>query len=67
METRFLLPLFVVATMVVVAPGWRLGLRRGDAGLRRLAEPLVLGSGFAAFMVIAWLVVSAASRELRFV
>ena len=64
-ETRFLLPAFLLAAMLVVAPGWRQALselRAHPAWRRELALVLAAAVAYAA---IVWSIVSAASDNLR--
>jgi hypothetical protein len=64
-ETRFLLPAFLLAAMLVVAPGWRRALGETWAGpARNRALAMVLTAG-AAYAVIVWAIVSAATDNLR--
>ncbi len=65
METRFMLPVYLLAALVALAPGWGRALaewRGSDTRRRDLA--LALGAG-AAYAAIAWSVLSAATDSLR--
>lgn len=64
-ETRFLLPAFVLSALIVLAPGWRSALSalRG-APSRRRTVGLVLGAGIV-YTAIVWAIVSAATDNLR--
>lgn len=65
MEARFMLSGFTLAAMVVFAPGWSSGLsewRTEPTRNRELAAVLLAG---AAYAVVVWTIVSAATDSLR--
>lgn len=65
MEARFLLPVYVVVWLLVMAPGWSSALKETRAGPHRYSAPaLVLGAGLA-YAVIVWAIISAATENLR--
>jgi hypothetical protein len=64
-ETRFLLPGYLLAYLLVLAPGWRpalAALRPGTVGLR---PALALGVAFAVYMAVVLYVVGQATEHLR--
>jgi hypothetical protein len=64
-ETRFLLPGFLLAAMLVVAPGWRKAFDETWASpARNRTVALVLSAGVA-YAVVVWAIVSAATDSLR--
>jgi len=64
-ETRFLLPGYLLAAMLVVAPGWRKAFRETWAGpARNRALALVLTAA-AVYGAVVWTIVSAASDNLH--
>ncbi len=64
-ETRFLLPVFVLSALLVLAPGWRSALSAlHDTSDRRRTLSLVLGAGIV-YAAIVWAIVSAATDNLR--
>jgi hypothetical protein len=64
-ETRFLLPAYLLAAMLVITPGWRRALGETWAGpARNRALALVLTAA-AAYAVVVWTIVSAATDNLR--
>lgn len=68
-ETRFLLPIFVLMSLLVVAPGWpppRALLGDRDAtGARRFATPAAIGAGAMAFWIVALLITGDATSNLQ--
>jgi lysylphosphatidylglycerol synthetase-like protein (DUF2156 family) len=65
-EQRFLLPLFAVALLLALAPGWPplLGPRDPAVGWRRFAVPAAIAVAGAAFMAVMWMVAAATSAHL---
>jgi hypothetical protein len=63
-ETRYLLPLYVITYMVVLAPGWPNPLGARDSGWRRFRTPAVLAITCVAFMTVVWDVVSPVSAHV---
>ncbi|HEX8689726.1 MAG TPA: hypothetical protein VF729_05740 [Solirubrobacterales bacterium] len=65
MDTRYLLPTYMAAWMLLVAPGWRVALAETWAGPRRYqALALVLVAGFA-YSFLVWTIVSEATDNVR--
>ena len=65
-ETRFLLPLYLLAYILVLMPGWPNPIGAPEAGFRRFRIPTILAVGYLAFMVVVWHVLSGATSHLRF-
>jgi hypothetical protein len=64
-ETRFLLPVFLLCSTLVVAPGWVSPIGPAEQGLRRYLTPAAM-LGFAAlFYALAWKIASGATDNLR--
>jgi len=64
-EARFLLPVFVLAAVVAVAPGgWPSPLGDPGRGSRRFLLPAVLLIGFAVYCLVVGAIVSGASDQL---
>ncbi|HTZ85677.1 MAG TPA: hypothetical protein VMB05_03325 [Solirubrobacteraceae bacterium] len=66
METRFLLPLYVLIYLLVLAPGWPSPLVHGASGLRRWRTVAVITAAAVPFLVVFWAVTSATSSHLHF-
>jgi hypothetical protein len=56
-ETRYMLPLYLLSYMLVLTPGWPTPIGPASAGLRRLRAPAALGAGYLVFMAAIWHVV----------
>jgi hypothetical protein len=65
-ETRFLAPVFVLAAMVVLTPGWPSPLENG-VGLRRFRTVGITAIFLAAYLVVAGLIVHGATTHLLLV
>lgn len=65
MESRYLLPAYLLSYMLVLAPGWPNPLDSKRAATRRLRTVVTIGLAYAAFTVIVWHVASGASASLR--
>ncbi len=63
-ETRYLLPAWILAAMLVLAPRWPNPIDRSKAGLRRLQTPAVLVVAYLAFMAVVWHVLSGATAQV---
>ncbi len=66
METRFLLPVYLLIYLFVVAPGWPSPLVSGAIGWRRYRTLAPIALAGAAFVVVFWAVTSATSSHLHF-
>lgn len=65
MDTRYLLPTYMVAWMLLLAPGWRGAVARIWAGPNRCRGlALVLGAGLA-YSFVVWTIVSEATDSIR--
>jgi len=64
-ETRFLLPVYLLSYMLLLTPGWPSALISTQTGLRRLRTPALLLLGFSAFMAVVLHVVQGATDHLR--
>ncbi len=64
METRFLLPVYVVAWLLVLAAPWPNPLR--GTGVRRIATPIAICAGLVLFFALVLPIVGAATDSLRF-
>lgn len=65
-ETRFLLPLFLLAALIVLTPGWPNPLEAGAHGARRFRTLGVAVVFFAAYLIVVGLIVSGATENLVF-
>lgn len=65
-ETRYLLPAFVLSSIVVVAQGWPSPIGPSGSGLNRYRSLAVMAAVAMCFFVIVWLIVRSASDNLRF-
>jgi hypothetical protein len=64
-ETRFLLPVFVLASVVLLAPGgWPNLLGAPGGGLRRYRTAAVLAAAAIAYYAVVWTIVSGATDHL---
>lgn len=64
MQTRYLLPLWVLLCMFVLAPAWPSPVPREQVGLRRALPLVALSIGYLAFMALVWHVVSGAKIQM---
>ncbi len=62
-ETRYMLPLYLLSYMFVLAPGWPNPIGPATAGLRRFQAPLVITIAGLAFMAIIWHTASGVKGE----
>ncbi len=65
-EVRYLLPVYVLSYILVLAPGWPNPLGSVEAGVRRFRTPAILLAAYLAFMAVIWHVASGATSHLRF-
>lgn len=65
MEARFMLPAFLLASTVVIAPGWRQALSEWWGSPVRGRTLALIFSASAAYAVVVWVVVEAATDSLR--
>jgi hypothetical protein len=66
METRFMLPLFVLSWILVLGGGWPNPIGGKElGGLRRLRTPAIIAASYLVFMLITWSIVSGATDHLH--
>jgi hypothetical protein len=65
-ETRFLLPAYLLIYVLVLAPGWPSPLVQGAVGWRRYRTLALIALACVPFMLAFWGVTSATSSHLRF-
>jgi hypothetical protein len=65
-ETRYMLPIFLLSYILVLVPGWPNPVDFSVAGLRRYRTLALIAVAYLIFTALAWDVVSHASRHLRF-
>ena len=66
MEARYMLPVYMFAYMMVLAPGWPNPIEHDKTGLRRFRTLAVLLTSGLVFTAIVWHVVASASSHLKF-
>jgi hypothetical protein len=66
METRYMLPVYLLGYMLVLAPGWPKPIAARQAGLQRFRTPVTIAVTYLAFMLVIWHVVSAAKGQLMY-
>jgi hypothetical protein len=66
METRFLLPIYLLSYILVLAPGWPNPIGAANMGVRRFLVPTVIISVCLVFMAVVWHVTSGASDHFHF-
>jgi hypothetical protein len=64
-ETRFMLPVFVLAGLLVLAPGWPSPIEAEAVGLRRYRTIAIAGLALVACFLVALSVVTGATHNLR--
>ena len=64
-ETRYMLPVYLLSYIFVLEAGWPNPLGPNRAGLR-FRTPVVIAVAYATFMVIVVLVTSNATKNLHF-
>jgi len=66
-ETRFLLPLYLLTYLLVLAPGWPLARLVGEKseGLRRFRVPAAIAVGFLVYAAVVLTIIEGASRNLE--
>ena len=66
METRYLLPIYLLSYILVLMPGWPNPLIAGATGLRRYRTSAVIAVAGVAFFAVVLLVAGQASGHLHF-
>jgi len=64
-ETRFLLPVFVLCSLLVLAPGWPNPIESAEVGLRRYRALAWMIAGGALFFIAVWAIVHQTTDSLR--
>jgi hypothetical protein len=64
METRFLLPFYLIAYLLVLAPGWPSPLAARERGMARLLPPAAIACLYVAFIGAMWLIVRDTTMQL---
>jgi hypothetical protein len=65
-ETRYLLPAWILVVMLALSPSWPNPIDGGSVGLRRFRTPATLVVCYLAFMAVVWHVVSGAVAQIQF-
>lgn len=63
-ETRFMLPVWLLGSMLVLTPGWPSPINQSMAGLRRFQTLAIIVVAYLAFMAVVWHVVSGATAHV---
>lgn len=63
-ETRYMLPVWLLGSMLVLAPGWPSPINQGRVGLQRLRTLAILAGAYLAFMAVIWYIVSGATARV---
>lgn len=66
-ETRFMLPVFVLALILLLAPGWPNPLATAETGPRRYRALAVISATALVYLLIVWTIASQATDNLRLV
>lgn len=66
METRYLLPIYLLSYILVLMPGWPSPLVAGATGLRRYRTSAIIVVAGVVFFAVVLLVVGQASQHLHF-
>ncbi len=63
-ETRYMLPVYLVCYILVLAPGWPNPIGPAEDGWRRFRTPMVLVAACLVFMAVVWHVASAVNGQV---
>jgi hypothetical protein len=63
-ETRYMLPVWLLVYLLVLAPGWPSPINHGESGWQRLRTVAFIAVAYLAFMGIVWHVVSRATARV---
>jgi hypothetical protein len=66
METRYLLPIYLLSYILVLIPTWPNPIGPAAEGLRRYRAPAIILVAYLGFMVVVWQIASDATRHLHF-
>jgi hypothetical protein len=64
METRYMLPIYLLTYLLVLTPGWPNPLGRAGTGVRRVGRPLAMLALYLAFMAGVWGVVGGVKGQV---
>jgi hypothetical protein len=67
METRYLLPVYLLSAVLTLVPGWPSPIAAHRAGVRRYQTLGAILVGYLLFMALVWQVTSSTSSHLHFV
>lgn len=65
METRFLLPMYMLVYMLVLAPGWSSLREASFTHPQRYRRLAIIGASCAGFLLCVWLITNNATNNLR--
>lgn len=63
-ETRYMLPAWLLAYMLVLAPAWPSPINHDKVGARRFQTAAILAVAYLVYMAVVWHVVSAATARV---
>lgn len=63
-ETRYMLPVYLLCYILVLAPGWPNPIGPAEDGLRRFRTPAILAVACLVFMAVVWHVVSGVNGQV---
>ncbi|HYC81658.1 MAG TPA: hypothetical protein VEB65_07720 [Solirubrobacterales bacterium] len=66
METRFLLPIYLLAALLALVPGWPNPIGSREAGLRRYRTLALIAAGAIVYFAIVWAIAGSASDHVYF-
>ncbi len=66
METRYLLPAYLLGYLLVLAPGWPNPLGHKGTGVARIRTVGAIAIAYAAFILFVWHIASSTSAHLQF-
>jgi uncharacterized heparinase superfamily protein len=66
METRYMLSVYLISYILVLAPGWPSPIGSSKDGVRRLRTPAILIVSYLVFMAVVWHVISEAGSHIHF-
>lgn len=66
MQTRYLLPVYLLSYVLVLTPGWPNPIGPASQGLRRYRTTAIIVAAYLVSMVVVWQIASAATKHLHF-
>lgn len=66
MEPRYLLPVYLLGYMLVLAPGWPNPITNTAGGIRRFRTLATIGAAYVLYQAVVWHVVSGATSHFHF-